>query len=122
MTVKAETEASKLDLAKWGIVLFIVGVGVYGNHFFAEYPLYLRALGELALLGVAITVALQTQKGHKVWKFLLESRLEIRKVVWPTRQETIQTTLIVIVMVVLTALFLWMLDGLLARIAAWLLS
>ena len=72
----------------------------------------------LAIAAVAGMIALQTAKGAAFWTLVKSSRTEIRKVVWPTRQETVQTTLIVVVFVLLVALMLWGLDSLLG----WLVS
>jgi preprotein translocase subunit SecE len=75
-------------------------------------------LGIVVLSAVAGMIALQTAKGATFWNLVKGSRTEIRKVVWPTRQETVQTTLIVLAFVVLVALLLWGLDTLLG----WLVS
>ncbi len=72
----------------------------------------------LAVSAVAAMIALQTTKGVAFWSLVKGSRTEIRKVVWPTRQETVQTTLIVLAFVVVVALMLWGLDSLLG----WLVS
>ena len=74
----------------------------------------MRVIGLLVLSAVALFVAVQTEKGRTSWNFVRESHTEVRKVVWPTRKETTQTTLIVIAMVGLVAVILWLLDGLLA--------
>ncbi len=90
------------------IALLITGVGVF--YYFEEYSQLLRVLGLLAISGVAIFVALQSVAGRRVWNFALSSRTEVRKVVWPSRQETIQTTLIVFVMVLIIGIVLWLFD------------
>lgn len=69
-----------------------------------------RVIGLLAAAGAAVAVALQTAPGAETLEFLQGSRSELRKVVWPTRAETTQTTLIVIAMVVVMGLLLWLLD------------
>ena len=61
-------------------------------------------------VGISVAIALQTVKGKEIWGYFRDAQIEVRKVVWPTRQETIQTTLIVIVMVILVAIILWLLD------------
>ena len=62
---------------------------------------------------MAIFVALQTEKGQMFWGLLRDAKAEVRKVVWPTRQETVQTTMIVVVVVLVMSLILWLLDSLL---------
>ena len=116
--MSVETTASRFDSVKWTIVAILVAVAVVGISYFADQSLLYRVLGIVALGAVAALVALQTAKGTAFWSLVKGSRTEIRKVVWPTRQETVQTTLIVLVVVVLVALFLWGLDALLG----WLVS
>jgi preprotein translocase subunit SecE len=118
MNAKAEAKDSRFDLVKWLLVAALVVVGVVGNQYFAAEPVLYRVLALLALAVVAGFIALQTAKGRAFFVLTKEARLEIRKVVWPTRQETTQTTLIVVVVVLIMALMLWGLDSLLG----WLVS
>jgi preprotein translocase subunit SecE len=110
MSTKAELYDDRLDIPKWIVVAIIVVAGVYGNHYFAAEPVLYRALALVVLGLVAGFVALQTSKGKAFWALLKEARIEIRKVVWPTRPETTQTTLIVVAVVLVMALVLWGLD------------
>jgi len=80
----------------------------------------LRTLGWVAVLALAGWVASRTQKGKWVVEFVRDSRQELRKVVWPTREETMQTTLVVAAMVVILALLLWGMDGVLVWAIGWL--
>ncbi|MFT6616810.1 MAG: preprotein translocase subunit SecE [Halopseudomonas sp.] len=116
MSTKAELYDDRLDIPKWIVVAIIVVAGVYGNHYFAAEPVLYRALALVVLGLVAGYVALQTSKGKAFWALLKEARIEIRKVVWPTRPETTQTTLIVVAVVLVMALILWGLDTLLGWI------
>ena len=118
MTVKAEAKGSRFDLLKWLVVAALVVVGVVGNQFFSGEPILYRVLGLLAIAAIAAFVGLQTAKGQAFFGLAKEARVEIRKVVWPTRQETTQTTLIVVAVVLVMALVLWGLDSLLG----WLVS
>ncbi|CAA0079956.1 Protein translocase subunit SecE [BD1-7 clade bacterium] len=106
-----ETASSSMDVFKWVVVVAFVAVGVFGNFYFAdEYsPLY-RALALVPMAGVALVVALQTARGAAFARLVKESRAEIRRVVWPSKQETTQTTLIVFAVVVVMGLVLWLLD------------
>ena len=83
-----------------------VALAVVGNSYYSDQSLLYRVLGILAIAGVAGMVALQTAKGVAFWALVKGSRTEIRKVVWPTRQETVQTTMIVVAFVLLVALLL----------------
>ncbi|MVW77023.1 preprotein translocase subunit SecE [Pseudomonas xionganensis] len=118
MNVKAEAKDSRFDLLKWLVVAALVVVGVVGNQYFSAEPLLYRVLVLLVLAVVAGFVGLQTAKGQAFSVLAKEARTEIRKVVWPTRQETTQTTLIVVAVVLVMALLLWGLDSLLG----WLVS
>ncbi|PAU83867.1 preprotein translocase subunit SecE [Pseudomonas sp. WN033] len=116
MSTKAELNDNRFDVIKWVVVAIVVFVGVYGNHHFAAEPVLYRAVALVALGLVAGFVALQTVKGKAFWALMKEARIEIRKVVWPTRPETTQTTLIVVAVVLVMALILWGLDSLLGWI------
>lgn len=118
MNAKAEAKETRFDVLKWVVVVVLVAVGVVGNQFFSAEPILYRVLALLALAAVAAVVALQTVKGQAFFVLAKEARAEIRKVVWPTRQETTQTTLIVVAVVLVMALLLWGLDTLLG----WLVS
>ncbi|MGI9274591.1 MAG: preprotein translocase subunit SecE [Endozoicomonas sp.] len=114
MSGKPEVAAEgRLDGLKWGLVAVLVAVGVYGNYFFSAESLLYRVIGLLVLAAVAGFVALQTVKGGAFWNLVKEAKVEIRKVVWPTRQETVQTTLVVVAVVIVMGLILWALDSLL---------
>jgi len=118
MSAKAELNDNRFDVIKWVVVALIVSVGVFGDSYFSAEPVLYRAIALVVLGLVAGFVALQTSKGKAFWSLLKEARVEIRKVVWPTRQETMQTTLIVVAVVLVMALLLWGLDSLLG----WLVS
>ena len=118
MKSNAEAQSSSFDGVKWGLVVLLVSVAVAGNLYFKEYsPLY-RVLGVLVVAAIAGFVAIKTDKGRRFIDMAAESRTEIRKVVWPTRQETTQTTLIVLEAVLFMGLVLWGVDTLLG----WLVS
>jgi preprotein translocase subunit SecE len=116
--MSVETPASRFDALKWIVVFALVAVAVVGNSYFANESLLYRVLGILVLAAMAGFVALQTAKGAAFWSLVKGSRTEIRKVGWPTRQETVQTTLIVVAFVLVVALILWGLDSFLG----WLVS
>ncbi|MDH0897299.1 MULTISPECIES: preprotein translocase subunit SecE [unclassified Pseudomonas] len=118
MNAKAEAQNSRFDALKWLVAAALVVAGVVGNQYFSAEPLLYRVLALLALAVVVGFVALQTAKGQAFFALAKEARIEIRKVVWPTRQETTQTTLIVVAVVLVMSLVLWGLDSLLG----WLVS
>ncbi|HIQ51873.1 MAG: preprotein translocase subunit SecE [Pseudomonadales bacterium] len=118
MSAKAELNDNRFDVIKWVVVALIVSVGVFGDSYFSAEPVLYRAIALVVLGLVAGFVALQTSKGKAFWSLLKEARIEIRKVVWPTRQETAQTTMIVVAVVLVMALVLWGLDSLLGWIVS----
>jgi preprotein translocase subunit SecE len=111
MVAKTETEVSnKLDTFKLVIAVAILLAGIGGFYYYADVSLLYRVLGLVALAIVAVGIALTTGTGQAIVSFGRESRAEVRKVVWPTRQETLQTTLMVVVAVIILGIFLWLID------------
>ncbi len=118
MNAKVTSEGSKFDALKWVVVIALLATGVVGNSMYAEHSLLYRVVALLVLALVAGFVALQTEKGRAFFKLFKEAKSEIRKVVWPTRQETAQTTAMVVVVVLIVALMLWGLDSLLGWVVS----
>lgn len=117
--VSDSQETSKLfDRFKWLAVLVLVVFVVWGNFYFAEpNPIYqvdavFRIIAVFVLSILALFVALTTLKGRSFISFAKDSRVEMRKVVWPTRKETIQTTLLIAVITIVVGLCLWGMDSL----------
>ena len=98
------------DTVKLVVAALVLAAGVGVFYYFGAQPTYVRVLGLLVLAAAATGVALLSAPGKAAWDFIKESRLELRKVVWPTRKETIQVTLVVIALVIVIALFLWLVD------------
>jgi preprotein translocase subunit SecE len=99
-----------LDNIKLIVAVLLIAGGIGGFYYYADQSQLLRVAGLLVIAGVAIAIAMQTQLGRGIWEFATDARAEVRKVVWPTRQETVQTTLVVVVVVLLVAIILWVLD------------
>lgn len=110
MNAKAEQESSLLDTIKLLVALAMVLGAAVAFSLYKDESLLLRVVGILGVIALAIAVMMTTIKGKIAWSFLKDARVEIRKVVWPTRQETLQTTLIVCIMVVIVGLILWTMD------------
>ena len=113
MNSKVETEGTGLDTAKLIVAVTLLVSAVVAFYYFADHSLLLRVLGLLAVSGAAIFIAAQTAVGGRTLGFISDARTEVRKVVWPTRQETFQTALIVFGVVVFMGIVLWLLDMLL---------
>jgi preprotein translocase subunit SecE len=116
MNARAEAGGTGLDTVKLVAAALLLVAGIFGFYYFAAYSTLLRVIGLLVISGVAAAVALQTDQGRRLWQFGGDVRNEVRKVVWPTRQETMQTTLIVIVMVLILGIVLWLFDMVLVSI------
>ena len=99
-------------------MLLIVGGAIYANWYFSAESVLYRVLGLVAAAGLAALIAAQTAKGKTVIELSVGARTEWRKVVWPTKQERNQTTLIVVAVILLMALILWGIDSLLSWIAS----
>lgn len=117
-TAKAGGHDYPLNWLRWLVVVALVAGGVVANSYFADVALLYRVVALIVLAVVALFVFVNTKQGASIWDIVKESRTEIRKVVWPTRQETNQTTLIVVVLVIIMAFILWGLDSLLGWIAS----
>ncbi len=111
MSAKLEDSTYRFDMVKWALVLAVVAAGIYANTLYATTPLIYRALVGVVLAGIVVAICLQTKQGDATWDLAKQARIEVRKVVWPTRQETTQTTLIVVAVVIFVALILWGLDS-----------
>jgi preprotein translocase subunit SecE len=113
MASKPEDQSSPLDTVKMVFALALLTGGVAGYYYFEDQAFLYRVLGLLAFVLMALGVVFTTAVGQRTWGFLKESRVELRKMVWPSRGETVQTTLAVFVMVLVMGIFLWLLDMLL---------
>ncbi|WP_333609528.1 preprotein translocase subunit SecE [Arsukibacterium sp.] len=117
MNAASETPSNSMDLVKWILVFALLALTVVGNYIY-ELPTLERALAIVVLGIAAALIAAQTVKGKIFINFAKESRTEIRKVIWPTRQETMQTTLVVIIATFIMGLLLWGLDAVLLRVVS----
>jgi len=113
MSLNSEKNSKFLNIFLWLVIVAVVAAGVVANFYFAYYAVSIRLIGWLAITIVVVLLALQTTAGALSWEFIKQARNEMRKVTWPTRQETVQTSLVVIGMVVLMSLILWGIDSIL---------
>jgi preprotein translocase subunit SecE len=115
MNAKAETQGSRLDTLKLWAAILLMGVGIYGYYYFDDVMVVLRVLGLLAVAAIAIAVVYQTGMGRQIVGFVSGAQNEVRRMVWPSRTETLQTTMAVVFVVLLVGVFLWLLDMVLLR-------
>ena len=116
MTEQTETGASALDTVKLAAAAAILVGGIAAFYLLGTYPLAVRWAIVLASLGLGAFVALQSAQGRVFWQFVQGSRVELRKVVWPTRQETLQTALVVFIAITAMGIFFWFLDWVLGAL------
>ncbi|MGP1930678.1 MAG: preprotein translocase subunit SecE [Arsenophonus sp. ET-YP4-MAG3] len=113
-----ESSRYSFDLVKWFLFAVLLIIAIVGNYYFRQYNLALRIIIVVTIVIFAGGIALLTKKGKKTLAFTHEARIEMRKVIWPTRNEVLQTTLIVGVVTVIMALILWGLDGILVLLVS----
>jgi len=114
MVAKAEVTTNSTDTVKLVAAAALVLAGLVAFYYFEGQSLLLRVVGLLVIAGLAAFVVYQTDLGKRTVEFFRDARTEVRKVVWPSRAETTQTTLTVFIIVVIVGIFLWLLDMLLA--------
>jgi preprotein translocase subunit SecE len=103
-------QSSGADKAKLVIAILLVVGGIFAYYWFETQAIWMRAAYVLVGTGAALALAWQTHMGRATLGFILSSRNEVRKMVWPTRQETMQTTLFVLLTVLVVGVFMWVLD------------
>ena len=107
------------DRIKLVLAVLALAAGIAGYYYLGDKSTLVRVLVIFGALAVTVALALQTELGRGAWNFTKEAQIELRKVVWPTRKETVQVTLVVVVMVLAVSIFLWLVDwGLLAAVKA----
>lgn len=111
---------TKLNWLKWLVVVLLIVGGLAANYYYNQQPWPLRLVAWMFLLAVTGAIASLTSQGKQVINFARESRMELRKVVWPTREETVKITLLVAGVVIVLGLILWGVDGILLRVIGWL--
>ena len=110
METKVEEQPTIVDTAKLAMSIVIVLGGLVAYYYFGDSSTLLRTLGVLLAVALAAVVALTSMQGKALWKFIQGARVELSKVVWPTKDETIQTTLVVLVVAVIGGVIFWTLD------------
>lgn len=118
MSEKTENPSNPLDMLKWLIVIGLLGGVVAGNYMYEEYSVLYRALAAVVTVVIAGFIAASTEKGSTFINFAKDSKTEVRKVVWPTRQEAMQTTGIVLVAVFIVGLILYFLDMIIVEVVS----
>ncbi|MDQ5939072.1 MAG: preprotein translocase subunit SecE [Pseudomonadota bacterium] len=110
MNTQTEASISVFDVVKQVFSVVFIVAGIAAFYYFSDFRLLYRVLGLIAVLGVAVGMLATTAWGASITTFIADSKIEVRKIVWPTKDETTRTTLLVFAMVSVVSLVLWLLD------------
>jgi preprotein translocase subunit SecE len=110
METKVEEQATFVDTVKLALAVLILLAGLVSYYYFASSAVLLRAFGVIVAVAAGLGVVFTSFQGQLLWRFIQGARVELRKVVWPTREETIQTTLVVLIFALIGGVFFWLLD------------
>lgn len=110
------------NIIKWILVIALILGAIVGFQFYQQYSISIRIIALIAMSGLALFVASTTPKGKQTLEFIQAAKAETKRVVWPTRQETMQMTGIVALMVLIVTLFVWLVDSLLIVAMTWFTS
>jgi preprotein translocase subunit SecE len=116
MNIKAETGPATLDTVKLAVAALLLLGGIVAYYYFANGSLLVRVLSLVGGLVAGLLLAFQSTPGQQLWQFIQGSQVEIRKVVWPTQQETLQGTLLVLVFTAALGVFFLVVDWLLLQV------
>jgi len=116
-----KAKASPLDIVKLGLAVLLLVFGVGQFYYYGQHPLVyggaphqvpaaIRLVILLAAVGIAVVAARFTALGASAWRYMMSARGEVQRMVWPGRQQTIQATIAVIVLVVALGVFMWITD------------
>jgi preprotein translocase subunit SecE len=112
MNSQAEAgESGVLDILKLLVAAALLIGGLFAYYWYASWPQPVRVLAVLGGTIAGVGVAMTSTQGRRLWAFIQGSRIEIRKVVWPTKQETTQTAIAVFVFTLVLSVFFWGLDS-----------
>jgi preprotein translocase subunit SecE len=104
--------ASPMDTVLLALAFVALAGGIVAFYWLAgQLPAAVRLAMVLGGLGVAVALAYQTAQGKTMWGYIRGSQVELRKTTWPGKQESLQATLMIAIVVLITALLLWGLDS-----------
>lgn len=109
-----------VNITLWLIAVVLLGSGIAANYYFSSVDISLRLIGWLVLAIIIGAIVQQTRQGHTAWEFAKTARTELRKVIWPSRQETLQMTAMVIILVIIIAILIWGIDTLFLHLVGFL--
>ena len=106
---KEETKpiSKSQSIILWFVVAIIVGAGVFVNSYFSSFTSSYTASIVVVIVILAMSVARFTNQGRRFWSFFQDSKLELSKVVWPSRKETMTITIMVILVVLIFSVLIY---------------
>jgi len=107
---QSQAATSLADTLKLVLALLLLAGAVVAYYWFDQYPAGFRAAGVILVVLATLGIVALTALGRRTREYIAESQFELRKVVWPTRQETVQTTIVVIIVVTIVSIILWLID------------
>jgi preprotein translocase subunit SecE len=113
------TSSLNRDIIFWALIAILLIAGIVASVHFREVVWSIRFALWIVLAGILLGLAYLTAQGKRFLTFVKSARMELYKVVWPTRDETVKTTAVVAVLVFAMSLILWMLDSFLLWIVGW---
>lgn len=119
MVVNMENQSPKVEAVLLSVAALLFSLGLAAQFVFAEQTMLLRIIGLVVAAGISLLLIARTRLGRRAWAYWQDSITELRKVVWPTKQETIHSTIAVLAMVFVMGLVLWSIDAVLVRVVAW---
>jgi len=109
---------SAADALKWVASLALVAIAVGGNGYYSEAAFLYRLVAVVVLVSAALAIASTTSKGKDFLDLIKEARAEVRRITWPSKQETLTTSGVVVVAVLVSALVLWAIDAALGALVS----
>lgn len=114
MSTHEAESSSPLDTVLMLLVVLILGAAIFGFYYFeTDFNVAVRVGGLFAGMGLAIAVLMQTANGKAMWTYIKGSQVEMRKVVWPTRRDSVMTTIMILIVVMILGAFLYGIDAIL---------
>jgi preprotein translocase subunit SecE len=117
--MEQKKESRGLDKFYWLLSCLLIAAGIAAHYYFSLLPWPIKLAGWIVLGCVICLILFQTTTGKKFFHFAKDARIELYKVVWPTKQETIHTTMLLVVLVIVMSLIMWGMDSLLLKAVSW---
>jgi len=108
-----ETKRPKTNLLWWVVIGVLIFMGLVLNNYYRDVAWALKLSGWIVISCIVVFIFYKTVEGRRLFNFAKEARIELYKIVWPTRQETVHTTMIVAALVVAMSLIMWGMDSIL---------